>query len=147
MAFSKKKNRIVCNMCIYKDDDLAQMSSAESQDDLLFISDVAADLKKSFDQKFVSYKTHLNELHKVAPRQVINNFEFSITNFFNKITNHINDIEAQYLSRVDNCQNLKQLTDLLKTNENSFGRDLSTRARFEEEVRLLEKEVRGGLYA
>jgi len=55
--------------------------------DLVFISDVAAELKGKFDTKFSSYKHHLSELHKVAPHQVISNFECTINNYFSKITN------------------------------------------------------------
>ena len=55
VAFDKKKNKLVCNQCIYNEVEDVQ----QALESLTFTSYVASNLKELFDEKFAAYKNSL----------------------------------------------------------------------------------------
>lgn len=54
-------------------------------EDLNFTSYVASELKELFDQKFANYKSHLSELHKMAPSSIMKKFELTVNSYFHRL--------------------------------------------------------------
>ena len=63
VAYDNQKGELVCNQCIYNEVD----DVSKALEHLTFTSYVASNLKELFDDKFLAYKTSLQDMNKIAP--------------------------------------------------------------------------------
>lgn len=99
------------------------------------------------DTRFSNYKSHLGELHKLAPNPIQKKLEFTVNNFFTKITNQCDVIEKRFLDKLENSTNLRQLITLLMQHQMKLGVNSQAKKSFEEDYRVLDRDIKQGQYA
>jgi predicted CopG family antitoxin len=119
VAFDKKRNELVCNQCIY-----AEVEDVEKAfEQLTFTSYVASNLKDLFDEKFNAYRQGLAQMNQIAPQQISQQLEHTVSHFFETVDNQIKEVEQSVLAKIQASTNLSELENLLMKEKNSFGID------------------------
>ncbi|CAI2362547.1 unnamed protein product [Moneuplotes crassus] len=130
IAYEEDDGTTLCEKCIYHGNVRKPV----------FTATVANQIKKRFDQEFSIFEELCEKLTSLNPREVRNEIQGSITNFFDAIREKCDELEEKVVAKVENSKNLNRLFDILNDTHSYMDKNCVAE-KFDSEATFLDSKI------